>query len=117
MPPSEASGKRWYIALVDMMRMPENGDTQEVFDPEDIGGVSWMGVRADDEEEAEQLITLSLNEIGLTIREIDDCQELIDVESFEDIDEHLVKNILERPLDDRPVVWGTLHTYIAEGEA
>lgn len=112
-----AESKRWHIALVDMIRSPVNGDSHSILDADDIGGIGWMGVLAGDTDEAENLITNCLAEIGLSVRSFDDCQELVDIESFEEFDEHLAENILCRPEDDPPVVWGTLHTYAAEGEA
>jgi hypothetical protein len=48
--------------------------------------------------------------------EIEDIQELAAIEDARELDEHLAEN-MDQWEAGRMTVWGTLHTYIAEGEA
>jgi hypothetical protein len=107
----------WHIALVDFVRATENPDTLGLFDQEDLGAVGWLGVLTSDKDEIERMVRQCLNEVGLHVLSVEDARRIYDLKELIELDEILLENIQERPVDDPLVVWGKLHIYIAEGEA
>lgn len=112
-----AASDKWFIALVDFVRATSQPDTQNILDADVVGAVGWMGVLSESEFEVENLIEQCLGEIGLRVISVEDVQQLEAFSDFEEFDEHLAQNIAGRPEGDPAVVWGTIHIYLAEGEA
>ena len=63
-----------------------------------------------------QFLRNDLSEIGLKLIEVEDIQELPSLELAYELDNHLAYN-MERWEVGKKTVWGTIHTYMAEGEA
>lgn len=75
-----------------------------------------MAVLAEDHDSAVQNLRASLHEKKLIVSEVEDIEPFDVQNPPHDLDEHLAQNIL-RWEDGRSTVWGTLHVFLAEGEA
>jgi len=115
--PGANMSDEWHIALVDFIRSSDDSDVLGVLDDEIHGAVGWLGVLTKHATEIENIVRENFSSIGLHVVSITDCQQVNSVSEVEEIDEHLAQNIRTQPLDDPVVVWGTIHTYYAEGEA
>ncbi len=76
-----------------------------------------MGVLCENQDKVADVIISSLAEIGLRARSVDDIRPIGEIEEFEAINDHLFSNVLARPKNDPKMVWGTIHIYLADGEA
>jgi len=75
-----------------------------------------MAIAAADEDAVVDTIRAALNEVELRLVEIDDIAEA-SLENFPDyLDEHLGENVKSWEPNKR-TVWGTIHVYLADGEA
>ena len=105
--------KRWWVALVTF----ERGDgKQDILDPNQQGASGWMACFARHETDVRDVLARSLRADGLRLLEIDRETPVTSAEDIAEFDEHLAGNFAERD-PARPTVWGTLHCYLAEGEA
>ena len=102
-----------YIALVTFERL---NSSQCVLDEPYRGAVGWLGVRAICEEECLEQIELSLSAAGLRVLEVEDVTEVKSLLDIEVHDSHLALNVRSSDAGDE-VIWGTLHRYLADGEA
>ncbi|HEY4116068.1 MAG TPA: hypothetical protein VGM17_18570 [Rhizomicrobium sp.] len=69
-----------------------------------------------DGQGARECIETALKADDLRLVEIDEIREVSSIEDVKGVDEHLAQNVgaLE---PGKTVVWGTIHAYIADGEA
>ena len=109
--------ERWHIALADFVRASKNPDFKHVLVDHAYGAFGWFGVLVRAEDQVSKMISDCLAEIGLRVISVEDIQAVIDMDDIGDVDRHLHENILKRPVGDPKVVWGTIHIYLAEGEA
>lgn len=84
--------------------------------PEAQGACGFMAIAAIDEDDVFDALRSELTEIGLKLVDVDQIRE-VTVEDFpEDLDEHLAENVRDWETGKR-TVWGTIHVYLADGEA
>jgi hypothetical protein len=105
--------KRWWVALVTF----ERGDgEQDILEPHQQGASGWMACVGRHEADVRQMLANSLMADGLKLVEIERETPVDTAEEVAEFDEHLAENFVARdPL--RPTVWGTIHCYLADGEA
>lgn len=102
-----------YIALVTFERA---GETATYLLPEEQGACGYQAISAIDEDDLRNALSQELAEVGLRLVAIDDTRE-IEVDNLpDDIDDHLAENIRNWEPGKR-TVWGTIYTYIGDGEA
>lgn len=111
--PKLPQGSRWWIALVTFVNA---GDFLSLFDPEHQGAVGWMSIIARDENALAENLRACLGEAGYQVVEIDEISIVRSFEEINEIDDHLAKNTMQLE-PGKNVVWGTIHKYIADGEA
>ncbi len=104
---------RKFVALV---TFENNGDLLQILPPQCHGACGWMAADASTENQARELIHSELAQIGLRLVEVDRLTEVTSVEDAADYDSHLAAN-MEEWQPGKATVWGTIHTYIGEGEA
>jgi len=75
-----------------------------------------MGCIADDADDVPEFIRRALAAEGLRLVQIEHVEEVGASEEVEDYDAHLAEN-MQAIEPGRRTVWGTLHVYVAEGEA
>ena len=102
-----------FIGLVTFER---DGDTTEILPPEAHGACGWLAVRAAREDQVMALLREALGAIGLRLLELDRLTALASSEELADYDLHLAAN-LEDWAPGSKILWGTLHVYLADGEA
>jgi hypothetical protein len=104
---------RIFTALVTFERTAPEVD---LLPPEAQGAVGYMAVSATSEDDLRDALVTDLAFVGLRLLEIDEIRE-IDVQSLPDgLDAHLADNIRQWE-PGRRTVWGTIHVYLADGEA
>lgn len=75
-----------------------------------------MAIAAYGEEDVFDVLNASLSAEGLRLVDVEQIAE-VSIENFpEDLDDHLAINVREWE-PERLTVWGTIHAYIADGEA
>ena len=105
--------QRTFVALVTFQRITDDlGILPEWAE----GACGWMGIRAQNEAMAIKTIQGELGEIGLCPTEIDEVTEIRALDDVMDIDSHLASNMQEWK-DGTDTVWGTIHSFVGEGEA
>ena len=104
---------RIFVGLVSFLRQE---DYQDILSPEVEGAVAWHAGKADSKDQFVAFVTSEIEELGFKVIEIEDIQELAEIEDARELDEQLAEN-MDQWEAGRMTVWGTLHTYIAEGEA
>jgi hypothetical protein len=105
--------KNWWIARVTF----ERRDLASEFLPEHCqGAAGWMACLDSNGENLRDKIESALSADGLRLLEIENPQLMPDISDIAAIDKHLANNIAELE-PNKAVVWGTVHTYIADGEA
>ena len=102
-----------FIALV---TFENDGDALKLLPEGYQGACGWMAVRAISEEQASDQLRRVLREIDLKVLEIDDLLQVYSLEEIACYDEHLAANVEEWE-SEQTAVWGTLHVYLADGEA
>lgn len=80
------------------------------------GACGYMAVAAPDEDGVVDVLRNSLSAVGLRLIEIDQITERSLTNFPEDLDSHLAENVRNWEAN-RPTVWGTIHIYLADGEA
>lgn len=75
-----------------------------------------MAVAARAEDDVVEVLVEALSEVGLQLVEVDDITETSLAEFPRDLDNHLADNVRNWE-PNKHAVWGTIHTYIADGEA
>ena len=106
-------GKQWWLALVTFERREHHSE----FLPDDFpGACGWMGCLVGDEGEIRNTVEAALAEVNLRLIEIGEQRPLVTLDELSECDNHLAENI-EALEPGKHVVWGTIHTYLAEGEA
>lgn len=80
------------------------------------GACGWMGCLVRREDEIRNAIEAALSEVNLRLIEIGEQRTLTTLDELSEWDDHLAASIIavER---GKHVVWGTIHTYLADGEA
>jgi hypothetical protein len=106
-------GKRWWVALVTFER---GVGKQSILDAHQQGASGWMALFAQNEGDVRQVAACSLLADGLRLIEIERETPVETVEDIAEFDEHLAENFRARD-PSRPGVWGTIHCYLADGEA
>lgn len=107
------NGESWWLALVDIQA---GTDDHQIIPPDCSGAVGWMAAIGTDETAARSEIITSLQEIGLSARTVEDMQHVESLAAIEEMDPHLARNVADWPRDAL-TVWGSLHPYLADGEA
>ena len=103
----------WWIALI---TFENDGDVLGILSPEQQGAAGWMAGRAENEDQLAERIGSALSEVGLRLVSIEDERTVGTITEIEEIDEHLADNMRNRETNEH-VVWGSLHPFLAEGEA
>ena len=75
-----------------------------------------MGAQAEDEDQLASVFAAELSELGLRLAEIDNIIEVKSLDVVASYDEHLAANMAAWQ-DGKRTVWGTIHCYLADGEA
>ena len=75
-----------------------------------------MAAKADTEERAAQSIHSELAQIGLRLVELDRMIEVTSMDEVANLDSHLAEN-METWESGKKTVWGTMQTYVGDGEA
>lgn len=102
-----------FAALITFER---TGAENDILPEEAQGACCFMAVKASDEDDLRNALAAELREIGLRLVAIDEARE-IDIDDLPNgMDPHLVENINDWG-DDTRTVWGTIHIYLADGEA
>ncbi len=105
--------KSQWVALVTFERY---NLAQDLLPDWALGAVGWMLTLAYDEDEATEILTRDIRQLGLRVITIAQQREVFDEDDLEELDEHLAENV--RNLEPgKQTVWGTIHCYLAEGEA
>jgi hypothetical protein len=105
--------ERWWLALVTFERKgPEQGILPDLAH----GACGWMACLARSSTEIRDLLASDLAHHNLRLLELDKVRPLVDAADIEEIDDHLAANFREKE-SGKLTVWGTLHGYLAEGEA
>ena len=103
----------WWVALVTF----ERDKTETEFLPSECqAAVGWMCCFWPDKETVGDQFEIALRAVGLRLIELQDLQPVDSVDEIENIDSHLAANIAALE-PGKCVVWGTIHTYLASGEA
>ena len=106
-------GCRYYTALVTFERTEQETE----YLPEDVqGAVGYFAIASKDEESAIETLRDGLEHEGLRLIEVDEISEFEHLNLPELDDEHLIQNIKNWE-PDKYWTWGTLHVYLADGEA
>ena len=93
-----------------------DGEALQILPPECHGACGWLAVEAATEEQAVESIRSELAQIGLRLVELDRITQVLSTEEAAEYDSHLAAN-MEEWQTGKATVWGTLHSYIGEGEA
>ena len=104
---------QWCIALVTFER---RSPTNEFLPDACQGAVGWMGRLAADDATVRGDIEAALKAADLRLLEIARTQRPPSWEFVKDLDDHLASNMLKLE-PGRCVAWGTIITYLADGEA
>jgi hypothetical protein len=75
-----------------------------------------MAITAPDEEGVVEAIRKSLSDVALRLVEVSEIAETTLPDFPDHLDEHLADNVRNWEPDKR-TVWGTIHVYLADGEA
>ncbi len=102
----------WWVALITFER---TGVAQDILPEDAQGACGGLACLAVDSDGVRDQIALDLRHHGLRLLEVDDERALLDGE-LDDLDERLAENFRTRELEKK-TVWGTLHVYVADGEA
>lgn len=104
---------RIYAALVTFERTA----SETPFLPAEAqGACGYMAIAAPDEDAVAGVVHASLAADKLRLIEVNDIAET-SLENFPDeLDEHLAENVKNWEPNKR-TVWGTIHVYLADGEA
>ena len=103
---------RWWVAFVNF----ERGQGEQcVLEDRFQGAWGWMACLASDADEVRALLAQSLAADGLRLVELD-RETPIDTQDISEIDEHLASNVAALE-PGRVSAWGTIHCYLAAGEA
>ena len=108
----EFDGRTW-VALVTFERTDR---PHEILPDDYLGACGWMGCIADDADDVPEFLRRALAAEGLRLVQIEHVEEVGASEEVEDYDVHLAENMQAIEPGHR-TVWGTLHVYVAEGEA
>lgn len=104
---------RCFIALITFER---ESDECEILQPDDQGACGWMGAQAASEDQLAGVFAAELSELGLRLKGIDNIIEVSSVDEVASYDQHLASNMAAWQAGKR-TVWGTIHTYLADGES
>jgi hypothetical protein len=105
--------KQWWIVLVTF----EKGLAETEILSDSVQGASgWMACLSTDGEDVRDEIESALRAEGLRLVEIADQRLLPSASYLKELDTHLANNVAARE-KNKVVVWGTIHTYLADGEA
>ena len=102
-----------YVALV---TFEDGGDVLDILPAECQGACGWIAVNASNEERVLDALRKELAQIELKLVEVDRVIQVHSIEEIADYDDHLARNVGEWE-DGKAWVWGTLQTYIADGES
>ena len=91
-------------------------DILNVLSAEAEGVVGWMGGKAQNLEQFVELLRVELEQIGLSLIEVDKIEILSETDEVAEFDEHLAANMSYWE-SGKMTVWGTIHQYLGEGEA
>lgn len=95
----------------------ERGESEDsVLPPHVHGACAHIAVLAIDEDDVARLIYQHLMKLKLHTICIENITEVTSVGLIHDIDDHLAEGVVAWGKEDR-FAWGTLYTYMADGEA
>jgi hypothetical protein len=104
----------WWVACVTFERRDEH---HTEFLPDHCqGAVGWMAVFTTDNESIRDMLEASLAEVSLRLLQIEDATPAGSFDHVQCLDSHLAMNLVGLE-PGKSVVWGTIHTYIGDGEA
>ena len=104
---------RIFTALVTFERTKENNSE---LPPEAQGACGYMAIEAIDEDDVFDTLRDAMRAVNLDLVDVNEITET-SLEAFpEDLDEHLAENVRKWEPGNR-TVWGTIHVYLADGEA
>lgn len=104
---------RTYTALVTFERTDAETD---YLPPEAQGACGYMAIAANDEDDIFDALRSELSGAGLNLIEVQEITEVTTDAFPADLDNHLAENVRNWESGER-TVWGTIHVYIADGEA
>jgi hypothetical protein len=102
-----------FIALV---TFENSGDVLEILPAECNGACGWMAVKAETDTQVLDALRKELSQIELKLVEVDRVTQVYSTDEIAEYDDHLAVNVAEWE-PGKATVWGTIHTYLAEGEA
>jgi len=102
-----------FIAMVTFERVT---DDLGILPANAHGACGWLGVRSATGEDAAATISLALREIGLRLVEVTELVEVSSPEQVVAYDAHLAANMSVWE-EGKRTVWGTIHSYLADGES
>lgn len=107
------TASRIYTALVTY----ERTSPQTAFLPAEAqGACGYMAIAAPDDDAVIETLQGALSAEALRLVEVSDITETSLQDFPDDLDEHLAENV-KNWAANRRTVWGTIHVYIADGEA
>ena len=102
-----------FIALV---TFENNGDVLEILPAECHGACGWMAVKAATDTQALDALRKDLAQVELRLVEVDRVTQVYSMDEIADYDDHLAMNVSKWE-PGKATVWGTIHSYLAEGDA
>jgi hypothetical protein len=95
----------------------ERAESETQFLPSDAqGACGYMAIAMAKEDYVFDALRSELAEVGLRLIEVEQVAETTLATFPDDLDEHLAENVCNWE-SGRQTVWGTIHAYIADGEA
>lgn len=104
---------RIWTALVTFER---TSTAQDVLPDWAQGAAGYLAALAPDEEAALSLLRADFESAHLRVLEISELREIYHADELDELDEHLADNF-RRIEEQKSTVWGTIHCYMADGEA
>jgi len=85
--------------------------------PDEVQGAGgYMAVKCASEKNIWDKFSEELRQVDLRLLDVENIEEFVSISQVAEIDEHLSKNI-ENWQAGKATVWGTIHMYLADGEA
>ena len=102
--------------FVGLVSFRKGRDLQQFLPTRAEGAVGWQAGKAENEDQFIKVLRANLEQIGLELDEVEKIREVESVEEIRRIDDHLGSNV-ETWEAGKSTVWGTIHIYLADGEA
>ena len=102
-----------FIALV---TFENDGDILKVLPAECHGACGWMAINAATETQVLDALSKEFAQIELKLVEVNRVTQVYSMEEIAGYDDHLATNVAEWQAG-KATVWGTIHSYLADGES